>query len=71
MNDEKSADELAKIAEKRKESGKRLQEMQQKARLEKVRPPATSLSPCKPVESCNRAVFGTDNCCASAALFFL
>lgn len=70
MNDEKSAEELAKIAEKRKESGKRLQEMQQKARLEKVRPPATSLSPRKPLESCTRAVFNTDHCCASA-LFFL
>lgn len=37
VNEEKSAEEIARTAEKRKESGRRLQEIQQKARLEKVR----------------------------------
>lgn len=34
--EEKSAEEIARTAEKRKESGRRLQEITQKARLEKV-----------------------------------
>lgn len=45
--DEKSEEELARAAEKRKENGRRLVEMQQKQRVEKVRQtfPQSSMAP--------------------------
>jgi actin-related protein 5 len=42
--DEKTEEEQARLAERRKEQGKRLQEMAAKARMEKVSPPRLTMS---------------------------
>lgn len=46
VTEEKTEEELARITEKRKEQGRKLQEMAAKTRLEKVRSPSSLSSPC-------------------------
>lgn len=41
--EEKTEEELARVAEKRKEQGRKLQEMAAKSRMEKVKPPVQRL----------------------------